>query len=116
MHLQDGAERANPDRLAAVREALSVYAAVSGATWLLSRFEALPLIRDHLHLLVGALFLLTAMRCAERLPGGLPRYGMGLGGLFDDAPPEIATSAPFGALRELLLSILRALPSFLFEA
>ena len=63
-----------PDR-AALQEAFGVYVGVSAITWLLSRFQSLPVLRSHLHLVVGMLFLVTALRCAERLPGGAERYG-----------------------------------------
>jgi uncharacterized protein len=102
-------------RPAALREALAVYAGVSALTWLISRFEALPPLRDNLHLVVGVLFLAAAMRAAERLPGGLPRYGMSLGGLFSDAPEE-TTPGVFGAVTELLQALARAVPSLLREA
>jgi membrane protease YdiL (CAAX protease family) len=106
---------ADPDRRIALREALGVFAAVSVATWVISRFDALPLLRTHLHLVIGTLFLVTAMRCAERLPGGLARYGLGLGGLFsDESAPELP-ELDRGPVLELLAAIVRAVPSFLRE-
>jgi uncharacterized protein len=102
------------DQPAALREALAVFAGVSFLTWLVSRFEALPPLRDNLHLVVGVLFLAAAMRAAERLPGGLPRYGMALGGLFSDEPEE-ATPGAVGAVVELLRALARAMPSLLRE-
>lgn len=75
-------------RSLALREALGVFAAVSVATWVLSRLEWLPILRTHLHLVVGVLFLVVALRCSERLPGGPARYGIALGGLLGDDEPE----------------------------
>ena len=105
-----------PDR-AALREALAVYAGVSVITWLLSRFQSLPVLRSHLHLVVGMLFLVTALRCAERLPGGAERYGLALGGLLGDARDEADTAAARegGALSDLLASLCASFPSFLAE-
>jgi membrane protease YdiL (CAAX protease family) len=98
----------------ALREALAVFAAVSAATWLISRFDTLPVLRTHLHLVVGTLFLVTAMRCAERLPGGLTRYGMSLGGVFGDEG-EAPEPGLRGAIVELLRALWKALPVFLRE-
>jgi len=102
-------------RRAALREALAVFAAVSVATWLISRFDTLPVLRTHLHLVVGALFLVTAMRCAERLPGGLTRYGMALGGLFADDDDSSPAPGLRGAVIELLAALLKAVPVLLIE-
>lgn len=102
-----------PDR-AALHEAFSVYAGVSAITWLLSRFQSLPVLRSHLHLVVGMLFLVTALRCAERLPGGAERYGLALGGLLGDVREGSAARAG-GTLSDLLSSLRAAVPSFLAE-
>lgn len=97
----------------ALREVLVVYAAVSAGTWLLSRFESLPVLRTHLHLIVGMLFLVVALRCTERLPGGPARYGIALGGLLGDegGQPDPDESS----LRALLKTLRRGIPSFLAE-
>jgi uncharacterized protein len=104
---------AGPNRRIALREALAVFAAVSLATWVISRFEALPVLRTHLHLVIGTLFLVTALRCAERLPGGLARYGLGLGGLFGDESDPAAPDR--GPVIELLAALVHAVPSFFRE-
>jgi membrane protease YdiL (CAAX protease family) len=95
-------------------EVLVVFLVVTAATWLMSRSDFLPLFRDNLHLLVAALFVFTAIRCAERLPGGLPRYGLGLGGVLT---PDAERDAPgvLGAAADLVRALLRALPSLLRE-
>lgn len=97
----------------ALREALVVYAGVSVITWLLSRLQSLPVLRSHLHLVVGMLFLVTALRCAERLPGGAERYGLALGGLLGDE--RGASEREGSALSDLLAAVRAALPSFLAE-
>ena len=113
-----------PQRPRALREALAVFGGVGAVTWIASRMEALPLLRNHLHLVVGTLFLLVALRCAERLPGGLSRYGLSLGGLFADESAEPGAPPPelrggwadrFGAVRELGAALIGALPAFLRE-
>jgi membrane protease YdiL (CAAX protease family) len=104
----------------ALREAWVVYAVVSGITWLLSRFQSESILRTHLHLVVGMLFLVTALRCAERLPGGAARYGLSLGGLLgDDADPESAVELGDDEKRSVLvdlwLTVRRGFPSFVAE-
>jgi hypothetical protein len=100
---------------AVLRETCSVFAVVAGVTWLLRRLEdVLPLVRDNLHLLVGALFLVTAIRCAERLPGGLGRYGLTLGGLLAPDPGEAADGLLAWAV-DLFRALFRATPLFLRE-
>lgn len=99
----------------ALMEALIVFAGVSVVTWVLSRFEWLPVLRTHLHLVVGMLFLVTALRCAERLPGGAARYGLALGGLLGDEADAEQPVETRGAIAELVLTLRRALPSFVTE-
>jgi membrane protease YdiL (CAAX protease family) len=93
-------------------ECARVFAAIAIATVLLRRLEDVsPFVRNNLHLLVGALFLLAAIRLSERRPGGLPRHGLALGGLL--VPDETAPLAdtPFSWLTDLARAVLRALPS-----
>lgn len=98
----------------ALTEVCVVYSAVTALTWLLSRADSLPSIRDNLHLLVAAIFVFTAIRCAERLPGGLPGYRLGLGGvLTPDAERESTGLA--GAVVDLARALLGATPSFVRE-
>jgi len=98
----------------ALPEALLVYAVVSGITWLLSRFQAESLLRTHLHLVVGTLFLVTALRCADRLPGGPARYGLALGGLLADEPPQPASDTSASDSPRLIW-LRRALSNFVRE-
>lgn len=70
----------------ALREVVFVYLAVTAATVLLTRLRAVPAASDYVHLLVGALFLVTAVKLAEREHGGLRRYGIDLAGVL--APPD----------------------------
>ena len=99
---------------AALTEVCVVFLAVTATTWLMSRGDFLPLFRDNLHLLVAALFVFTAIRCAERLPGGLPRYGLGLGGVLT---PDAEREAPgmLGAATDLVRALVRAVPAMLRE-
>jgi membrane protease YdiL (CAAX protease family) len=110
----------NPPQLeterGALREALVAYAVVSGITWLLSRFQAFSILRTHLHLVVGLLFLVTALRLAERLPGGAARYGLSLGGLLGDDPEDDSDLHPErGALYDVWTTVRRGFPGFLTE-
>jgi membrane protease YdiL (CAAX protease family) len=110
----------------ALREVVLVYLAITAATVLVTRLRAVPAANDYVHLLVGALFLVTAVKLAEREPGGLRRYGIDLAGVL--APPEpdapadttdAATDAPRprrrSALLELFDALRDALPSALRE-
>jgi len=99
---------------AALTEVCVVFLAVTATTWLMSRSDFLPLFRDNLHLLVAALFVFTAIRCAERLPGGLPRYRLALGGVLT---PDAEREAPglLGAAIDLGRALLRAVPTMLRE-
>jgi len=100
----------------ALREALLVFAGVSIATWLLSRGQALPVLRTHLHLVVGMLFLVTALRCAERLPGGAPRYGLALAGVLADEPDRPERLPDNRGLLSDLFQVVRAgAPRFVSE-
>jgi uncharacterized protein len=109
--------REQDPRRRALIEALVVFTGVSIVTWVLSRFEWLPVLRTHLHLVVGMLFLVTALRCAERLPGGAARYGLALGGLLGDEADAEQPGEPNerGAIAELVLTVRRAVPSFVTE-
>ncbi len=69
-----------------------VYAAVSVATVLVTRLRDTPGIGEYVHLAVGALFLVPAIKLAEREPGGLRRYGIDLAGLL--APPDDRHDVP----------------------
>jgi membrane protease YdiL (CAAX protease family) len=98
----------------AIREALLVFAGVSIATWLLSRGQALPVLRTHLHLVVGMLFLVTALRCAERQPGGASRYGLALAGVLADEPDK-PVSDNRGLLSDLFQVVRAGVPRFVSE-
>jgi membrane protease YdiL (CAAX protease family) len=76
----------------ALREVGLVYAAVSVATVLVTRLRDTPGLGEYVHLAVGALFLVPAIKLAEREPGGLRRYGIDLAGLL--APPEDRHDVP----------------------
>src|SRR6478735_324666 len=100
-----------PDARRALRETFGVYALVTLVTWLLSRATSVQFLQENLHLAVAALFLGTAIKLAERLPGGLPHYGLSLGGLLTpDAPNEPAPGVR-GAALDLIQALVRALPS-----
>lgn len=99
---------------AALIEVGLVFGAVAVTVFLLSRADFIPLVRDNLHLLVAALFVFTAIRCAERLPGGLARYGIALGGvLTPDAQRE--THGLLGSVIDLARALLGALPALARE-
>lgn len=79
-----------------LREVVLVYLAVTAATVLITRLRAVPAAADYVHLLVGALFLVTAIKLAERERGGLRRFGIDLAGVLApaDADEPDASAAP----------------------
>lgn len=83
--------------LGAVPEVLLVFLGITAATvaitWLPS---VLPGLGGYVHLLVGGLFLVVAMKLAQREPGGLARYGIELSGLL--SPPDANDRRPAGPL------------------
>lgn len=92
-----------------LREAVTVYVAVTLATFAITRFEGAPAVRDFVQLAVATLFLLTAFLMAQRDEGGVRRFGLDLGGLLlpasDDRP-----AGPLGLI-DLGRALLEALPS-----
>jgi len=98
----------------ALREVIAIYSFVSIATWVLSQAQALPILRTHLHLVVGVLFLVTALRCAEKLPGGAARYGLALAGVLADEPDR-PLSEGRGLIADLWQVMRAAMPRFTSE-
>ncbi len=93
-----------------VQEVLFVYLALCLATFVLTLLRAVPLLTDYVHLGVGALFLLTAMRLAQREPGGYDRFGIRLGGLLSPHADDERDPGPLG-LYDLARTIRAGLPS-----
>src|SRR5262245_45716922 len=102
--------RARPD---ALRELLAVFVAVTAATVLVSWIGRRSPLGDYVHVVVGALFLWTALRLAQREPDGLARYGLQLGGLLE--PSEPPPSGLFAGAKDLLAALARATPEALRE-
>jgi len=102
-----------PPMKSPLREALIVYAGVAAATFAITRLRAFPAAADYVHLLVAALFLVTAIRLAQREENGLTRYGIALSGLL--GPTEEADDGrPGGPLG--IFELLRAIRSALRPA
>jgi membrane protease YdiL (CAAX protease family) len=99
-----------------VGEVLLVFVGVIVATVAVTlTASALPGLDGYVHLAVGAIFLVTAMKLARREPDGMRRHGIDLAGLLDAAPDEDAGPAgPLGVL-ELGRAVRRAAPSALRE-
>lgn len=95
-----------------------MFAAVTVATVVLRRLEDVStFVQQNMHLLVGAMFLLTAIRLAERRPEGLSGYGLALGGLLVPEPTDApARETPLSWLTDLARALVHALPSLLREA
>lgn len=87
------------------------------ATFALTRLKGQPVVGDLVHLGVAALFLLSAIKLAQRPReaggGGLARYGIELGGLIE-GQEDGERPGPFG-LFELGRTLARGFPSALRE-
>lgn len=97
-------------------EVLLVFAVTTAATAIITRLPAaLPGLADYESLLVGALYLLCAVKLAQREKGGMRRYGIDLAGLL--TPPDPDDERPAGPLGiyDLARAIRDALPSGLKE-
>lgn len=69
-----------------LREVTLVYLVVAALTFGITRLRGVAGAEEYVHLLVAALFLLVAVKLAQRERGGMERYGIDLAGLL--APPE----------------------------
>jgi membrane protease YdiL (CAAX protease family) len=95
---------------APLRRILGVYALVCVAVFGVTRLEPVAGVGRYVHLLVAALFLLTAVRLTRRDPA---HYGVALGGLLtpsDDARP----AGPLGSF-DLARALVAATPSAITE-
>jgi len=87
-----------------------VYALVCAAVFGVTRLELVPLVGQYIHLVVAAIFLLTAIRLTRSDPA---HYGVALGGLLEPATDGLP-AGPLG-LFDLGRAIRRALPSAALE-
>jgi uncharacterized protein len=97
----------------ALREALLVYGGVLIACVGLAALGAVPFVREHQQIAVGAIFLVVALEMAHRDPGGPARLGLGLGGLLTPSSHERGFVA---FVTDLMRSILRAAPLAIRES
>ncbi len=80
-----------------VAETLLAFAVVSAVTIGVTQLaNVLPGLGAYVQLLVGAVFLLAAVRLARREPGGMRRHGIDLAGLL--TPPDPDDERPAGPL------------------
>jgi uncharacterized protein len=92
----------------ALREVFSTFVMVTLATLAISA-AGVPLnIAEHVPVLVGALFLWTAVHMSQRQAGGVTRYGVSLGGLLE--PPAEPPATASESLRDLGSALRRAVP------
>jgi membrane protease YdiL (CAAX protease family) len=85
--------------------ALWVYVVVTLAVFAATRLQTTPLVGRYVHLLVAAIFLLSAVRLTRLAPS---HYGVALGGLLEPAPDE-RPAGPLGIF-DLSRAIVGALP------
>jgi membrane protease YdiL (CAAX protease family) len=89
------------------REALVVYGAVLSACMLIAALSGFAFVAEHEQVVVGALFLITALEMAHRDPGGPERLGLGLGGVL---APSTAEPGLIAFLVDLARTFARAVP------
>ncbi len=89
---------------------LWVYALVSVAVFGATRLGSVPALGRYVHLIVAAIFLLTAVRLTRHEP---QHYGVSLGGLLEPSEDD-ASPGPLGLL-DLGRATLRAMPSAAVE-
>ena len=120
----------SPTRSSILREASFVYVLVTLSTVAITQLPNVPgaaALEDYVHLLVGALFLVVAVRLAQRgaraadprdetaaRRAGMRRYGIDLAGVL--APPEDEAPQSWLGLADLVRSLRRALPAGLRES
>lgn len=104
------------DRRAIARELTLVYVAIAGLTFAITRARDVPPFDEWVHLAVGALFLLTAMRLAQREPNGMERMGIDLEGVLVPPQEEAGSDPGFLGLRELAGTLRGAMPTALRES
>jgi uncharacterized protein len=97
-----------PTMAGALAEVISTFVVVTLATLAISAAGAPLNIAEHVPVLVGALFLWTAVHMSQRQAGGLVRYGVSLGGLLE--PPAEAPTSTWESLRDLASALRRAAP------
>jgi len=90
-----------------------VYVAVAVLTFGITRLRAVPMLKDYVHLGVGALFLLAALWRTGRDRASLDRYGIALGGLLAPVDDQ-ADPGPLG-IYDLGRLVRRSFPSALRE-
>ena len=96
-----------------LREVGLVYLVVAALTFAITRLPEEGPLGDLVHVLVAAVFLLFAVKLAQREPGGMRRFGIDLGGVLvppDEAEGDDRDAGPFG-LWDLSRAIRSAFPS-----
>lgn len=93
-----------------LRRILGTYVVVSVAIFMVTRLEPTPVIGQYVHLVVAAIFLLSAIGLTRDDPA---HYGMRLGGLLEPAPDD-RSPGPFG-LFDLARATYQAMPSAIVE-
>ncbi|MCZ7683916.1 MAG: hypothetical protein M5U28_36180 [Sandaracinaceae bacterium] len=94
-------EPARPRLPSPLGEVLLVFVVTTAATVVITFFDqALPGLAGYETLLIGGMFLVVAMKLAQREPGGMRRYGIDLAGMLTPAlVRRRARAGPARALR-----------------
>ncbi len=110
-------EPARPRLPSPLGEVLLVFVVTTAATVVITFFDqALPGLAGYETLLIGGMFLVVAMKLAQREPGGMRRYGIDLAGML--TPPssdDERAPGPLG-LYDLARALRDAAPAALRES
>jgi membrane protease YdiL (CAAX protease family) len=95
-----------------LRELIVVFAFITATTVAISALSQIPVVGEYQHLIIGMLFVITALRLAQREPGGTQRYGIDMYGVLSPPQDDLPTGIR-GTVKDLLSLFRRALPAFL---
>ncbi|MFW5921379.1 MAG: glutamic-type intramembrane protease, partial [Polyangiales bacterium] len=100
--------------MTSLREAALVFVGVTAVTFGITRLRGVPVAGEYVHVAVAFVFLLVAVRLAQREPDGARRYGIDLAGLLAPTEDDDRPAGPFG-LFDLGRALAGALPAALRE-
>ena len=96
-------------------EVLVVYSSITALTFALTRLRGIEPFEQYISLIVGALFLFSALHLANREKNGVRRFGIDVGGLIGPPQEEEEGSYGFLGINDLVRTLRRGFPSALRE-
>lgn len=95
-----------------LRELILVSAFIIATTAAISVLSQIPVVGEYQNLLIGMLFVVTALHLAQREPGGTQRYGIDMYGILSPPPHDLPPGFR-GAIEDLRSLFRRAAPAIL---